>query len=67
MITIERYNPSPRCVWLTLYAVARYTRTEHQTTRENIVRTEAQFFEKHFNIDSDYLMETMGKYAISIS
>lgn len=35
--------------------------------RKDDLRAYTDYFEWKYNIDSDYLMETMGEYALSIT
>ena len=60
-------NPTPRDVWYGLYHNARYSRGKHETERREYLNLYCQCIEVKYNIDSDYLMETMGKYALSIT
>lgn len=67
MILIRRYNPSPRAIWLSIHHVARDSKGLCQTDRTDNIKVYCEWIESKFNIDSDYLMETMGKYALSIT
>lgn len=67
MILIRRYNPSPRTIWLNIYSTARDSKHLSQTHRADNLSALCVWIENKFNIDSDYLMETMGKYALSIT
>lgn len=67
MITIQRYNPSPRAIWHTLYRQARKNNYMFMEYRRDDLRAYTVYFEWKYNIDSDYLMATMGNYALSIT
>lgn len=67
MILLHPYNPSPRCIWYSLHHIARYCRGMHETQRYGYLQAYCDCIEVKYNIDSDYLMETMGRYALSIT
>lgn len=67
MILLHPYNPTPRTIWYNIHHVARYSRGLHETERKVNIKSFCDWIESKFNIDSDYLMETMGKYAQSIT
>lgn len=67
MILIRNYNPSPRAIWLFIHHVARDSKGLRQTDRTENIKVYCEWIESKFNIDSDYLMETMGKFALSIT
>ena len=67
MILIRNSNPTPRAIWLLLYRIARTSNNQHYAIRNNELRVYTDWLQSRYNIDSDYLMETMGKYALSIT
>ena len=67
MILLHPYNPTPRTIWYNIHHVARDSRGLHETERVENIKTFCDWLEYKFNIDSDYLMETMGKYALYIT
>ena len=66
MIEIRNSNPTPRWFWHKIYSIARDIRN-HGIDRQKIMSDYLYYYEWKYNIDSDYLMETMGKYALSIT
>lgn len=67
MILIHSYTPSPRTIWYNIYSTARDSKHLSQADRTDNLSALCLWIESKYNIDSDYLMETMGRYALSIT
>lgn len=67
MILLQPCTITPRDVWYGVYHIARYCKSKHPIDRNFYIQSYCEMIEIKYNIDADYLMETMGKYSLSIT